>query len=48
MDKLNILFDKIIDIVSKSKLSKSYLFDMESIDKFIKMATNEILKKLNL
>ncbi len=44
MDKLNILFDKTIDIVSKSKLSKSYLFDMESIDKFIKMATNEILK----
>ena len=39
INKLNILFDETINIISKSKLSKSYLFD-------IKSATKEILKNI--
>ncbi len=46
IDKLNILFDETIKIISKSKLNKSYLFDIKSIDKFIKMATKEILETI--
>lgn len=46
MDKINIIIDKAGLIIKNSKEKKSFIFDLEIINKFIEFAVNDILIKL--
>lgn len=51
MDKIQIIIDKAGIIIKNSKQSKPYIFNINHIDKFIKISTDIILdelRKLNL
>ena len=46
IDKLNILIDKMGIIIENSKYEKNYIFDIYSIDNFIKETVNELEQKI--
>ncbi len=45
-DKMNVLFDKAVSIVQNSKVRKSFVFDIDNIDRFISMSVNLILNEI--
>lgn len=45
-DKMDILFDKSVAIVQNSKVRKSFVFDIDNIDRFISMSVNLILNEI--
>ena len=45
-DKMNVLFDKAVSIVQNSKVRKSFVFDIDNIDRFISMSVNLMLNEI--
>lgn len=47
MDKIKVIIDKAGIIIENSKESKSYVFDMDIVNKFINTSVNYILSNLH-
>lgn len=45
---MNVLFDKAVSIVQNSKVGKSFVFDIDNIDRFISMSVNLILNEIKV
>jgi len=46
MDKLDIIINKAGNIITNSKVNKTYLFDIRNIEKFVKMSVELILSEI--
>lgn len=47
MDKLDVIINKAGEIIANTKENKSFLFDIDNVDNFIKMAVEIILCEIN-
>ena len=48
MDRLKVIIDKASIIIENSKKNKSYIFDINEIERFISFSSNTILNDLKL
>ena len=48
MDRLKVIIDKASIIIENSKKHKSYIFDINEIERFISFSSNTILNDLKL